>query len=464
MDRKKKIFLSGAVIFTVVVLLFVFRGQIGGDFVFTGQLKGIFQELFHREKPDRIVWLDDSLSSSTEYLSIKGNVSVSQKEKMPPIKYCSFSSVSKSLAGNVVINEIAWMGTADNSNAEWLELKNISSSTMSLAGYQIIDKAEQIEFIFSRDVILPAGSFYVLARENQGINAEAFYSGILSNSKEGLRLFDKDCNLIDGVLADKNWPGGDNSTKKTMERDVTGLWQTSLTANGTPGKENSVFLVSVKKLEPVAIATSALEENLQKTPGPILENNQLEIPIQEIQQVETPPISNNQSVESNSEPIAEEQPVEQAQEQSVVLRPVLINEIMVGKDGNSNFEFIELRNPNNEIFDLTGWSLKKKTSAGSESTLVATARLEGKKVPANGYLLLANEVGYDGDVAPNVAWPKSYTLAYTNNFVVLYDVDGQKIEEVGWSEIPKDKSYERRSVDSNDFFIQDLPNPKNSSL
>lgn len=454
--------MSGAVIFTVVVLLFVFRGQIGGDFVFTGQLKGVFQELFNREKPDRIIWLDESLSSSADYFSTEENTSVSKKEKLSPIKFCSFSSIPKSLIGSVVINEVAWMGTVGNSDAEWLELKNISSSPVSLAGYQIIDKAEQIKVVFAKDVILPAGGFYVLARENQGVSAEAFYSGILSNSNEGLRLFDKDCNLIDGVLADKNWPGGDNTTKKTMERDMIGLWQTSLVVDGTLGRENSVFASIVKKSEPVATATSALEENLQKISEPILENNQPETSVQENQQIETSPVSDDQFMESNSEPIIEQQPAEQVQEQRIVLKPVLISEIMAGKDGNSNFEFIELWNPNNEIFDLTGWSLKKKTSAGTESTLVSATRLEGKKVPANDYFLLTNEVGYDGGVAPDVAWPKSYTLAYTNNSILLYDSNNQKTEEVGWSEIPKDKSYERRSVDGNEFFVQDSPNPQNS--
>ncbi|MDP1706783.1 MAG: lamin tail domain-containing protein [bacterium] len=444
MDRKRKIFLSGAVFFTVVVLLFVFRGQIGGDFVFTSQLKGIFQELFSREKPDRVIWLNDSSSSSSGYFLTKENSSVSPKEKLLTIKYCSFSQISKSLAGSAAINEIAWMGNVANSNAEWLELKNISGSQLSLVGYQLIDKAEQIKFIFSKDVILPAGGFYVLARENQGINAEAFYSGALSNNNEGLRLFDKDCNLIDSVLAEKEWPGGDNESKKTMERDAAGLWQTSLIVGGTSGRENS---------EPTVLPALIVKEESKSDPAPVLESNQSEAPI----------VSNNQII---SEPAPERPPVEQVQQpqpqQSVVLKPILVSEIMVGKDGDANYEFIELYNPNNSAFSLTGWSLKKKNSNSNESALVTAGRLEGRSVPARGYFLLANEEGYFGSPAADIGWPKSYTLAYTNNFVVIYNADGQRVEEIGWSEILKDKSYERRSANSGDFFIQNSPNPQNS--
>lgn len=135
---------------------------------------------------------------------------------------------------------------------------------------------------------------------------------------------------------------------------------------------------------------------------------------------------------------------------------------MVGSEGNADNEFIELYNPTDSSIDLTGWSLKKRSSTGSESSLVVASRLEGKIIPAKKYFLLAHEGGYSGGAAPDILWPSSYSLAYTQNAVVIYNPQGEKVQEVSWAEISKDQSFERTSWDSNEFIPQPSPNPKNS--
>ncbi len=469
MAKKKIIFLGAGGILAAVVLFFVFGGGVSGGSLLVGQISGIFQDLFGRPKPDRVIWLDQE-KNSEEFSSAALNQPVAKKnsgEKSAPVVFCSFDNFSKSAANGLLINEIAWMGNADNSSAEWAELKNNDSAALAVGGYQLIDKAAQIQFIFPKGLVLPPNSFYVLARENQGVKANAFYGGILGNNGEGLRLFNNNCELIDGVLAEKNWPAGDNENRKTMERTAAGSWQTSAIVGGTPGRENSVS-ISAASLPAASSAPIAL-----KNPAPVA--------IKPAEKIQTPPVQNQppapQAPQNNPAPDDQNQspaqqppapepaPMPEPEPETppaVVLAPVLISEIMVGKDGNSNYEFVELYNPNNESFVLTGWSLKKKNSNGNETALVTAGRLEGMAVPANGHFLLANEEGYDGAVVADIGWPKSYTLAYANNAIVLYDSNNQKITEVGWSEIAKDKSYERRSPDTNDFFVQDSPNPQNS--
>lgn len=189
-------------------------------------------------------------------------------------------------------------------------------------------------------------------------------------------------------------------------------------------------------------------------------------------QENNPEIIQKQNLTQSQQIIQEpaiEQPQTQNQTQNNISPPqetistnILISEIMAGAEGNSSYEFIELFNPTANPIDLTGWSIKKKSSSGSESTLVTTNRLKGKIIHSNKYFLLANEGGYDGQVAVDVFWPKSYTLAYTNNSIVIYNFNNELVEEVSWTEIPKDQSIERESFDDNKFKTQSNPNPQNS--
>ncbi|MEK7464705.1 MAG: lamin tail domain-containing protein [Patescibacteria group bacterium] len=165
-----------------------------------------------------------------------------------------------------------------------------------------------------------------------------------------------------------------------------------------------------------------------------------------------------QIFESQPETVPTPSPTSQASDPQY--QHLMISEVMVGVEGNANYEFIELYNPTSVQIDLTGWSIKKKSSTGTESTLVASSRLNGKVVLPGKHFLTSGE-GYNGAVAVDVPWPSSYTIAYTNNAIVLYNPNG-KVEEVGWEEIPKNESLERKSWNTNEFLLQSSPNPQNS--
>lgn len=139
----------------------------------------------------------------------------------------------------------------------------------------------------------------------------------------------------------------------------------------------------------------------------------------------------------------------------------LINEIMVGSDSNSGYAFLELYNPTQNPVDLTGWTIKKKTSSGTQSSFVVSDRLKNKIILPGKYLLLARE-GYGGSVAPDVTWPSSYSLARTNNSIIIYDKSGQKVEEISWVLILSNQSYQRDSWSGIAFHAQANPSPQNS--
>jgi hypothetical protein len=142
---------------------------------------------------------------------------------------------------NVIINEIAWMGTENSSFDEWIELYNKSQKSINLKGWLL--KAEDGKLKIELSGKIKAYSFYLLERTDDStlpdILADQIYKGALSNKGENLRLYDKKGNLIDEVLAINGWPAGENDSKRTMERKNDNDWQTSKDPGGTPKAKNS---------------------------------------------------------------------------------------------------------------------------------------------------------------------------------------------------------------------------------
>lgn len=373
-------------------------------------------------------------------------------------KFCSFATSQSPTRQGVIINEVAWMGTANSANDEWLELKNISGGEIDLSDWQVLDMGEQIKIELTGK--LAPNSFYLLERTNDdsvpGIAADQTYVGALSNVGEGLRLFDKNCGLIDEALASPDWPAGDNNLKLTMERMSDLSWrhysgdgQNGI--NGTPKAENSQGTVPVSNIGSHA---SSAPTNTQTTTEP-----------------EQP--SQNQETQ-NQEP---EQPA------PTPSLKILISEIQAGTEANgAEDEFVELYNPNDQAVDLAGWALKKKTSTGTESNLVSSGSFAGTIAPKSFFLI--SHANYQGAKPKDLTYSaNSNNLAYTSNSVVLYDANGNAIDEASWTDIPKGQSLERKALvddacttatdsgeylgngcdtdSTNDFELREIPNPQN---
>lgn len=132
-----------------------------------------------------------------------------------PIKQTSIATAST--VGNVVINEIAWMGTNVSYNDEWIELYNNSGEEVALTGWTLSATDGSPSIALSGSI--PANGYFILERTDDqtvsGVQADLIYSGSLSNSGEVLELKDAQGNIVDVVDA---WYAGDNDSKATMER------------------------------------------------------------------------------------------------------------------------------------------------------------------------------------------------------------------------------------------------------
>jgi len=181
---------------------------------------------------------------------------------------------------DVVINEVAWMGTAASPTDEWIELYNTTAATVSLEGWHLVDD-DNLDIALSRDI--PPYGYYLIERTDDDAVSDipADWTGSfgygLSNTGEALTLTDNLDNVIDTANGGGgDWPAGDNSAKHTMERidptapDTDANWVTNdgitrngLDAdgnplNGTPKARNSCYAIpglSLAKLGP-SVATA----------------------------------------------------------------------------------------------------------------------------------------------------------------------------------------------------------------
>jgi len=243
-----------------------------------------------------------------------------------------FSGARAADQPDVVINEIAWMGTTTSATDEWLELKNNTSENINLSGWLLKTTDEKIKAYLTGQI--PANGFYLLERTDDttvaGIKADFIYKGSLGNEGQSLELYKDSATLIDTAAFSSKWPAGDNTKKLTMER-AADSWQTSNTINGTPKAENSAGTITAKA-EPTD-AQPALEA------------------------LATP----------KSYPAG-----------------IVINEILPAPEGpDETQEWIELYNTNTFEVDLAGWKIKD-----AKGTITAYTFGNGKKIAGNGYLLL----------------------------------------------------------------------------
>jgi len=136
----------------------------------------------------------------------------------------------------VFISEIAWMGTLDSANDEWIELSNDSNSSVDISGWSLI--ASDGSPSISLSGTISANGFFLLERTDDnsvsGVLADQIYVGALSNSGENLSLKDNSGGTVDSVLMSSGWSAGDNVTKETMQKSGSS-W---ITASPTPKAKN----------------------------------------------------------------------------------------------------------------------------------------------------------------------------------------------------------------------------------
>lgn len=143
-----------------------------------------------------------------------------------------------SVSAQVLINEVAWMGTETSANDEWIELYNEHDEAVDLTGWLV--RANDDSPTIELEGTIGPGEYFLLERTDDetvpSVSADIIFVGSLANSGEVLKLLDSGGATIDSVNGADDWAiGGNNETKDTLSR-VAGVWGT---ARATPGRANS---------------------------------------------------------------------------------------------------------------------------------------------------------------------------------------------------------------------------------
>lgn len=154
---------------------------------------------------------------------------IAEDPSLVHFKKCTFATSLSPSHNGAIFKEIAWMGTEEDPNNEWLTLEKRSAGDVDLSGSQIINQNERLKIVLPQGAILRNNKpLYTLSRKSKvsGSSPDFTFTGAIKNSNEGLRLFDNSCNLVDEVSANPDWPAGNSKTKKPMTRLTDLSWQT----------------------------------------------------------------------------------------------------------------------------------------------------------------------------------------------------------------------------------------------
>ncbi len=180
-------------------------------------------------------------------------------------------------SANIIINEVAWMGTTASANAEWIELYNTGTESVVLDEWILtaVDGSPSI----SLTGVISAQGYFLLERTSDEtipqVSANQIYSGSLGNNGEHLVLKNKEANIINEVDQVSGWLAGDNATKQTMQL-VGNSW---VTGEGTPGAQNNGVVIEDSETMPVVSATATATSSNTTTQNTKKDSDEEIIPV-----------------------------------------------------------------------------------------------------------------------------------------------------------------------------------------
>jgi hypothetical protein len=329
-----------------------------------------------------------------------------------------FTPSVSAAATHIVISEVQVSGVED-SNLDFIELYNPTNESVDLSDMKLVKRTRSgtndtniVSFV-SGDTISAHGFFlWCNATLAEQLSCDRSTSATIANNNSiGLRMEPSDEGaLVDAVtIGTVDAPLGEGSaidpdpedggsierkayTSSSVESMTSG--QDMSQGNGEDTDVNSIDFIYRTVSEPQS-SMSGTESPEGSTPS------NTPLPSSATTITPTPTTSSSGSIEH-----------------------VVISEVQIGGSVSTD-EFIELYNPTDDLVDITGWKLQKKTASGSEYADVIT--LSGS-MSAHGYYLVGH-ADYTGSVTVDI--PYSEESVSSNNTVQLVTASLTVIDKVG---------------------------------
>lgn len=360
------------------------------------------------------------------------------------------------LEGEVVINE--FMYDPAETYSEFVELFNHTNKTFNLQNWTFNDNSgNQRTVTFDTYVLLP-GQFVILAPDSTIVQSFPGtpllrVSGFpaLNNSTDDLVLRNAEGSLIDSLTYSSAW-GGDEVSLERRTTDVSGTFQANWGDSpspelATPGQLNAIepdtvapFVESVLIINAETVILNFSEtlvesfaldsENYNITPTQSV--SELSVNADSVTLTLTQALSdgekitiqvlNQRDIFGN---INESDSVEAFYFEitPAVKSEVVINEILYRRKDELSPEFVELYNPTNKNFDLSGWEL---IDAGNNDAEIS----EGTFLPAGGYLVLTDREDFANSLSNAIYLPDFPSLNDSGDGVIIKNEEGITIDSL----------------------------------
>ena len=138
--------------------------------------------------------------------------------------------------GDVVINELMWMGSDGNSDDEWIELRNMTDEDIDISNWRIENGGSGSGHLqIPNGYSIEAEGYFLILKEkwdetaidlDEDLGKDEGMTNVssmdLKNTGEKLVLENKQGDVIDTAWKNRAWPAGENGDKKkSMERNDT---------------------------------------------------------------------------------------------------------------------------------------------------------------------------------------------------------------------------------------------------
>ncbi|MFH0806506.1 MAG: lamin tail domain-containing protein [Candidatus Brennerbacteria bacterium] len=331
----------------------------------------------------------------------------------------------------ILINEIQ-LASASSTRDEFVELYNPNDSSVDLTDWYVQKKTASgssfstfvpASLFVSKAV--PARGYFLIAHPSSTFAADVLTSyGIADNNTAVLKN-------PNGDIVDKVGWGSAN--------DCAGACAPNPADGGSIQRKFSGGTF-------VDAGSNAADFELQSCPSPKAQSGSCSAASST-----SPTATSTEPTATSTEPIATStEPVASSTEPIALPGAhVLVSEIMAGASGTADGEWVELYNPTDQAVSLAGWSLKRKATFFTTSTLnlVSAASSSGVIAPKSFFLIASRS--WSGATSPDLRYSQSSNhLAQSEDVLLLYDAAGNPVDEIAYASIGFGESVERKALAS----------------